>query len=227
MKKEPTWTVYCHTHVASGRRYVGLTKKTMLQRWNQHVYSASRKDGKGCAHFWAAIRKYGKDAFEHQILQVCGTLAAANAAEEKLIEELGTRDPLRGFNLIRGGGSSPLPGSRYEKLSKASIDMWSRLEYRQKQELLSDSKRTLPGLSIGADKLRSRTHCNNGHEFSEENTRIHIRRGTTHQIRVCLACQRDRHVRSANNMTEARVESRRIQIRDCMRKKRARQSLGS
>lgn len=256
------WTIYCHTHIDSGRCYVGLTKTTMLQRWNRHVYSASRS--KGRSHFANAIKKYGKDAFSHRVLEVCDSLEAANAAEKRLIEELGTRDPLKGFNLMEGGGSQPHPlrknpwddpiyrknctrsirtrmsspevrlsssvvskevHSRPEvqtKLSEASIRMWSDPNYRRKQELLSDSKRKLPGLLAGIDRLRSRTHCDNGHEFSPENTRIHVRRGTTHQIRVCLTCQRDRHVRSAGNMTEVQIEARRIQMRDCMRRRRAR-----
>ncbi len=260
------WTIYCHTHVDSGRCYVGLTKTTMLQRWNRHVYSASRS--KGRSHFANAIKKYGKDAFSHRVLEVCETLEAANAAEKRLIEELGTRDPLKGFNLMEGGGSQPHPirknpwnDSEYrekcteatrtrmasvpkillsvtskevhsrpsvkKKLSTASLDMWSRPDYRKKQELLADSKRALPGLSIGADKLRSRTHCKNGHELSSENVRIHVRKGTVHQIRVCLTCQRDRHVRSVDNMTEDHVEARRIQMRDRMRRKRASPSLDS
>ena len=30
-----------------------------------------KKTGKGCTHFWNAIRKYGKDAFTHEVLEVC------------------------------------------------------------------------------------------------------------------------------------------------------------
>ncbi len=106
---EPRWTVYSHTHVASGRRYVGLTKKTMLARWNQHVANAKAKRGKGCAHFWAAIRLYGKDAFSHEVLEVCETVDLANAAEERWIEKLCTRDPAKGFNLAKGGQHVPHP----------------------------------------------------------------------------------------------------------------------
>jgi len=95
----------------------------MLFRWNQHVRNAMEKRGKGCAHFWAAIRLYGKDAFSHEVLETCGTLEAANAAEERWIEELGTRDPERGFNLAKGGSHTPHPVR----------DLWDRPEYRAKQ----------------------------------------------------------------------------------------------
>ena len=101
------WTIYCHTHVESGRRYIGLTKKTMLFRWNQHVQNSKRKQGKGCFHFWNAIRKYGPDAFSHEVLEVCTSIEAANEAEAAWIESFTTRDPQFGFNLAKGGDHKP------------------------------------------------------------------------------------------------------------------------
>jgi hypothetical protein len=104
------WTIYCHTHTDSGRRYVGLTKKTLLQRWNQHVYMALKtKAGKGFSHFCNAIRAYGKDAFSHQVLEVCHDLEIANLAEECWIEFFDTRNPEKGFNLAKGGAHTPHP----------------------------------------------------------------------------------------------------------------------
>ncbi len=118
--KPPCYTIYCHTHIESGRRYIGLTKLTMMKRWNQHLANAKAKQGKGCAHFWAAIRKYGKDAFSHEVLEVCGSLEEANAAEQKWIEHFKTRDPEFGFNLAKGGDHTPHPFK----------NPWDRPEYR-------------------------------------------------------------------------------------------------
>jgi len=126
------WAIYCHTHVESGRRYIGLTKKTMLFRWNQHVSNAKKKSGKGCHHFWNAIRKYGKDAFSHEVLEVCHTLDVANLAEECWIELLETRDPSKGFNLAKGGAHGALPHVRKNP--------WDDPEYRQKS--IEASRRT-------------------------------------------------------------------------------------
>lgn len=80
----------------------------MMARWNGHVNLAKRSNGQR-SHFAAAIRKYGKDAFSHEVLETCETLEEANAAEERWIEKLGTRDPERGFNLMRGGLHTPHP----------------------------------------------------------------------------------------------------------------------
>ena len=116
------YTIYCHTHTESGRRYIGLTKLTMMKRWNQHVMNACAKKGKGCAYFWAAIRKYGKDAFSHEVLEICDTLDEANLAEQKWIEHFDTRNPERGFNLKKGGSHVPHPIK----------NPWDRPEYREK-----------------------------------------------------------------------------------------------
>jgi hypothetical protein len=99
--------IYCHTHIDSGRRYIGLTKKTMMRRWNQHVYSAIRRPKGKKSYFWAAIRKFGKDAFSHEVLEVCETLEAANLAESKWINHFDSRNPEKGFNLAPGGTHIP------------------------------------------------------------------------------------------------------------------------
>lgn len=118
------YTIYCHIHVGSERRYVGLTKLTMMKRWNQHIYNSRKKTGVGCAHFWAAIRKYGPEAFEHLVLETCETLEEANAAEIRWIEHYNTRDPEFGFNLADGGQHRPHPIRR---------NPWDNPVYRAKQ----------------------------------------------------------------------------------------------
>jgi group I intron endonuclease len=97
------WTIYCHTHIETNRRYIGLTKLTMMKRWNQHVANAGRKTGKGCLHFWNAIRKYGKESFSHRILEICTSIEEANEAEQAWIESFTSTNPEFGFNLLRGG----------------------------------------------------------------------------------------------------------------------------
>ena len=113
----PTWTIYCHTHVDTKRCYVGLTSQTMEKRWNQHVSKSSNSKG-GRWHFPNAIRKYGKDAFSHSVLEVCDSLEKANQRECDWIELFETRDSRFGFNLAKGGASfSSDPRSTKEKLS--------------------------------------------------------------------------------------------------------------
>lgn len=105
---EKRWTIYCHIHIDSGRRYIGLTSKTMMARWNGHISLSKRSNGHK-SHFIFAIRKYGKDAFSHEVLEVCHSLEVANLAEECWIEFYETRNPEKGFNLAKGGTHIPHP----------------------------------------------------------------------------------------------------------------------
>ena len=130
MKKR--WTIYCHTHIESGRRYIGLTSKTMLARWNGHVNLAKRSNGKR-SHFAAAIRKYGKEAFSHEVLEICYDLEVANLAEECWIEFYETRNPEKGFNLMRGGEHVPHPIRK---------NPWNDPEFRRKNVSDMSSCRT-------------------------------------------------------------------------------------
>jgi len=118
------WTVYCHTHVATGRRYIGLTKLTMMKRWNRHMYDAMAKHGKGCAYFWNAIRKYGPEAFTHDVLMTCNDVRLANALEKFFVRRYDTRNPEKGFNLAKGGAHTP-------HLVK---NPWNRPGYREKRQ---------------------------------------------------------------------------------------------
>lgn len=103
-----SWTVYCHTHVESGRRYIGITRQTWQKRWKNHISAAKSAKG-GRWHFPNAIRKYGPEAFSHEILAICNTLEEANRIECSKIEEFKTRDPRFGFNLAEGGQHVPHP----------------------------------------------------------------------------------------------------------------------
>jgi len=102
------WTIYCHTLASDGRRYIGLTARSMKRRWNEHIcHSKSTKGGRW--HFPNAIRKYGKDAFTHHILGVCDSVEQANLVEEVWVFLLDTRNPEKGFNLTNGGKHIPHP----------------------------------------------------------------------------------------------------------------------
>jgi len=121
------WTIYCHTHVESGRRYVGLTKYTMMHRWNQHCAQAKSSKG-GRWHFPNAIRKYGKNAFSHEVLEICSSIQEANASEERWILHFDTRNTEKGFNLAKGGDHVPHPIRR---------NPWDDPEFRERAILSS------------------------------------------------------------------------------------------
>lgn len=131
MKK--CWTIYCHMHIESGRRYIGLTSQTMEKRWKNHIYASKSSKG-GRWHFPNAIRKYGSETFSHEILEKCSDLEIANLAEQCWIEFYDSTDPKKGFNLLKGGAHTP---------HKTRRNPWDDPKYREKatkrsQEMMKD-----------------------------------------------------------------------------------------
>lgn len=180
------WTVYCHTHIESGRRYIGITVKTMMHRWNQHCAQAKSAKG-GRWHFPNAIRKYGKDAFSHEVLEVCHDLEVANLAEECWIELFDTRNPEKGFNLAKGGQHVPHPIRKnpwddpaYRAVAEINLQKLivtgNTPEVRAKmraskntpEALAAQSARSQQLMSDPAMRAASGEHANKGKGLSEE-----------------------------------------------------------
>jgi hypothetical protein len=98
------FTIYCHTHRESGKRYVGQTMLSMHARWVHHRNRATKKTDRPCRYFHAAIATHGHDAFDHEVLETVATREEANAAEVKWIAHFGCLAP-GGYNLQQGGQS--------------------------------------------------------------------------------------------------------------------------
>lgn len=109
------FVIYCHTHRASGLRYVGLTKRSMMSRWMQHVGDAIRARP---YPFHRAIRKHGQDAFEHEELETVSTLSEANESERRWVAHFRSNDRKFGYNLCAGGEARTAHPSTRQKLSK-------------------------------------------------------------------------------------------------------------
>jgi group I intron endonuclease len=100
------FTFYCHTNKVNGKRYVGQTTGTMESRWTEHVHAARQQ--RGSRLLGAAIRKYGPDAFDHEVLEVIvATQQEADLVETGWIGRKASRAP-SGYNLTAGGGSNGL-----------------------------------------------------------------------------------------------------------------------
>lgn len=89
--------LYRVVHRESGRDYVGITVSPKL-RWYKHVTNANTGSK---LYFHNAIRKYGKDAFDWQIIAKTSSLKSA-AILEKMARFLGTGH----YNMTDGGEGS-------------------------------------------------------------------------------------------------------------------------
>ena len=97
---------YCYkaTNKVNGKGYIGFATDP-LQRWREHKRDAEK--GKGFA-FADAIRKYGWDAFEFEVI-CCGwdKREMLEYVEPSLIEQYQSRVNQNGYNVTRGGEKFP------------------------------------------------------------------------------------------------------------------------
>lgn len=93
--------IYLITNRVNGKKYVGQTVQTLKNRWSAHKSTARRGRGKFIAN---ALRKYGEDTFDVDILTNCKNKKALDAAERWFIKMYQANDPKFGYNLSIGGG---------------------------------------------------------------------------------------------------------------------------
>jgi group I intron endonuclease len=92
--------IYLITNSKNGKRYVGLTTRSIAERWAEHL-----EDARGCRSRRAlalAIRKYGVEAFSVEQIAEADDWDSLCAAEIELIDSLGTKAP-NGYNMTDGG----------------------------------------------------------------------------------------------------------------------------
>lgn len=108
------YTVYKHT-APNGKVYIGITCRNVKKRWDNgrgYMYSHNH-------HFESAIKKYGWDSFNHEILLEGLSKEAAEAKETELIAEYDATNPEKGYNIRSGGAAgSRLNESTRQKLSE-------------------------------------------------------------------------------------------------------------
>lgn len=119
------YIVYCHILKLDGRKYIGITSQKPKKRWNY---------GNGyTSYFKNAIKKYGWNNFDHQILYEHLTEEEAINKEIELIEEMQLNDRTKGFNICKGG-----QGTNGYRFTKKDIDKMSKSHIGKK---LSDEQK--------------------------------------------------------------------------------------
>jgi len=106
--------IYLATNTVNGMQYVGLTRRSAIERRIFEHKSSSRR-GVGRENTLAhAMRLHGEDAFSFRIIQRVESLEALAAAERYWIKKLNTSWP-SGYNVKPGGcHSDPLTtGKKY------------------------------------------------------------------------------------------------------------------
>lgn len=107
--------IYKHTNLLNGKAYVGKSVHTMEYRWNQHAAGNG-----GAPLFYAAIVKYGKDNFRHEVLWE-GEENELNYWETYYIGEHKTLAP-SGYNLTAGGDGGRLCQETKDRMRQTHME---------------------------------------------------------------------------------------------------------
>ena len=114
--------IYCYTNKINGKRYVGQTSRTLKTRHNQHVKSSyNEKSNDYNVPFHSAIRKYGIDNFELEILHIVDEYSI-DMTEIFYIEYFDTLAKNgKGYNVALGGQGNPFAGYTLEQLYELAL----------------------------------------------------------------------------------------------------------
>jgi len=96
--------VYCIKNTINNKEYIGLTTRTLEQRWKQHICESNKQDSwEWNTPLGNAIKKYGKDSFEVFVLEECSSETEMKQKEIQLIRERKSLAFETGYNLTLGG----------------------------------------------------------------------------------------------------------------------------
>ena len=90
--------VFITTNLLNGKQYVGDHSTNDL-----NCYKTKNYLGSGRPHFERAKKKYGKENFKREILEIFETKKEAFDAQEKYIKQFNTLTP-NGYNISPKGG---------------------------------------------------------------------------------------------------------------------------
>lgn len=205
-----TALVYCATHLATGRKYVGFTTTTLRLRRSQHERAAAL--GKtGCRYFYAALREYGACAFEWEVLGEFADAALGVAAEVAAIVDLGTRAP-DGFNLTAGGDRPEWHADSRAKMAESARTSPKAAAHRARMHsspaVAEAISRALKGRKMTPEWIAKMAATLTGRKQTPE----HVANATRH-LRGRPVSQETRDKSAASNRGKKRSEQTRARLR--------------
>jgi len=121
--------VYRIKNTGNDKCYIGITSRTVLERWNEHLSRA--RNGIRNSRIYDAIRKYGKDRFEITTIDSTNYEKVVRRLEKYYIKHFDAYK--NGYNCNLGGhGFLVFPDEIRKKISEAQKGKIISLETREK-----------------------------------------------------------------------------------------------
>lgn len=199
------YVVYKHTS-PSGKVYIGITgRENVNLRWcNGLGYSGNR-------YFIAAIKKYGWNSFNHEILKSGLTFDEACDFEIKFIAEYKANNPKYGYNISSGGycGNSGTHHSEESK-RKISASNLNKVRSEETRKRISDGHKGLPSSMKGKHHTEETKQkisiANTGHKHTEE-TKKKIAEASRNYIRKTGYHLSEEHKQNISNALKGKKKS--------------------
>jgi len=172
--------------------YIGLTKRTVKQRWIAHKCAALK--GRDAMPIHRAIRRYGPESFQIATLHKAFSKEELSKLEQQEIALHNSCNRAFGYNVSIGGDSGAL-GLKHtpETRAKMSAARKGKKHTPEWNARIADSHRGMKASDQAIQHMRNalrpppikKTHCSKGHPYDEQNT-IVLRNGT----RCCRRCKK-------------------------------------
>lgn len=114
MDNQEKFVVYKYTNIHNGLIYIGITSKTLDQRWQSGYHSNKR--------LCSDIKKYGKGGFSKEILHKDLTISEAKDLEIKEIASQNATNPNIGYNQ-KTGGTVGMYGHKHTEETKKNFSI--------------------------------------------------------------------------------------------------------
>ena len=131
------YKIYCLTNSITNKKYIGLTKRNLSDRFrNGYGYSSAKK-------IYNAIKEYGWESFKHEILFVTTDVNIASEKEKEFIKLYDTVN--NGYNSQSGGlkgYSNPMDDESKKNNSKAHLGKHcsKKTEFKKGQKPINHKK---------------------------------------------------------------------------------------
>lgn len=151
--------IYCFTNKINNKKYIGQSINDDNGRYNRHIYAATHEAASDYdSPFHRALRKYGIENFDYQILaKDVQDIELLNDLEINYISTYNTLVP-NGYNIETGGKNCSKPKTEEQKIkltwSQAKLTEEEIIELRQAYAQQKSPK------AIYEEKYKERLHYN-------------------------------------------------------------------